>query len=193
MENIINFKKDIKFDTMINEINEFNIDCDYQIKDYTINGNYKIFGTYKDSEIKIGSEAFSYTVPFEIELNNDVDLDTVTLDINDFDYQFNHNVLSVEINNHINYELIANDIFEVMDDEYRDLEDDNDDADIEIVNNQPSNTNQDDYVKYYVHIIKENETIDDIASIYGINKSTILEYNQEQLKVGSHVVIPNEE
>ena len=191
MENIINFKKDIKFDTMIYEINEFYIDCDYQVKDYTINGNYKISGTYKDSEIKIGSESFSYTIPFEIELNNDVDLETVSLEVSDFDYQVNHNVLSVEINNKVNYEVVVTDIFEEMDEEYRDVLDNEEDMDDTFLKSNDDNT--DSYVKYLVHIVKENETIDDIAACYGINKSTILDYNHEEIKTGSKIVIPNEE
>ena len=118
MENIINFNKDIKFDTMIYEIEKLNIDHDFEINDFTINGNYILSGTYKDSEIKIGSESFNYKIPFTIELNNNVDLETVNLEINDFDYKINNNVLSITINNMLTYDEIETDLFNLIDSMY---------------------------------------------------------------------------
>ena len=197
MENIINFKKDIKFDTMIYEISELNIDHDYQVNDYTINGNYVINGTYKDSEIKIGKETFNYTIPFTVELNNNVDLNTVTLEINDFDYQFNNNILSISINNLLTYEEVLTDLFQEMDDEYRDDDDIESliDVEPEISDNasEEVSVEADSYVKYKIHILKDNETIDDLCQIYKISKSTILNYNHDEFSVGSKIIIPNEE
>ena len=195
MENKINFKKEIKFDTMIYEITEINIDIEYEINDYTIDGKYLINGYYKDSEIKIGNEPFDFVIPFSIELDNNVLLETVELKVNDFDYKINNNVLIVNINNVINYdenniEPESDDLFDLRDD----LEEDNiviDDSEEEIIN-EPIN-NEDGYVKYYIHVVKENETIESIAAIYHTSSNNIINYNNEPIKPGVKLIIPNEE
>jgi len=195
MENIINFNKDIKFDTMIYEIEKLNIDHDFEVNDFTINGNYILSGTYKDSEIKIGSESFNYKIPFTIELNNNVDLETVNLEINDFDYKINNNVLSITINNLLTYDEIETDLFKEMDEDYRDDFDELENTEKDFIEPEELNPveNQDNYVKYKIHILKENETIDDICTIYKVSKSTIINYNHDEIKPGSKIIIPNEE
>lgn len=195
MENIINFKKDIKFDTMIYEITEINIDLDYEVKDYTIDGKYIVDGYYKDSEIKIGSEAFKYTVPFSIELDNNVDLDTVSLVIDDFDYRITNNVLTININNQIKYEEIKNeniteDIFDIRNDF---IEDEViPEPEPEPVTTQ-SNDESNAYVKYMVHVVKETETLESIAALYHVSSNTILNYNNDTIQPGTKLIIPNEE
>lgn len=191
MENIINFKKDINFDTAIYEINELNIDYQYNVLEDTIKGNYIITGTYKDSEIKIGSESFNYQVPFTIELDNNVNLDTITFNISDFDYEINNHTLSLNINNLITYDENNDVIFDEMDDLYRDDETDDDDDEELIINDEEEDDNH--FVKYQVHYYLENESLEDICGKYHITKETLIKYNKDDINPGAKLIIPNED
>ena len=67
MQNIPPIKQDKDKKIKINyEDMEVENRDDFEINDFTINGNYILSGTYKDSEIKIGSESFNYKIPFTI-------------------------------------------------------------------------------------------------------------------------------
>ena len=47
------------------------------------------------------------------------------------------------------------------------------------------------YVTYYVHIVRENDTIDSICSKYGIDIAILKEYNNtEQITLGSKIIVP---
>lgn len=47
------------------------------------------------------------------------------------------------------------------------------------------------YVSYYVHIVRENDNIDSIASKYGVTVEVIKEYNNvEQITLGNKIIIP---
>ena len=47
------------------------------------------------------------------------------------------------------------------------------------------------YVSYYVHIVRESETIDSICMKYSINLDKLKEYNDiEKITLGSKVIIP---
>ncbi|MBP3634983.1 MAG: LysM peptidoglycan-binding domain-containing protein [Bacilli bacterium] len=47
------------------------------------------------------------------------------------------------------------------------------------------------YVSYYVHIVRENDNIDTIASKYGVSVEEIKEYNDiDQITLGNKIIIP---
>ena len=192
MENIISFKKEVKFDTFIYEINDIHLDLDYQVNNYVIDGNYLINGTYKDSEIKVGYEAFNYKIPFSVELDNNIVIDTLTFNIDDFNYEFKDNILILKIDNLITYEEYdepEEDLFKEIEEDLRD--DDNNILEVEEESNQEEV--EDGFITYKIHIVRENETLDEIALLYNVSKSTILAYNKEEIKAGIKLIIPNEE
>ena len=50
---------------------------------------------------------------------------------------------------------------------------------------------EDSYVTYHVHIVKEGETIESICKMYTINTSIINEYNNiTEINVGDKILIP---
>ena len=188
MENIISFKKEVKFNTFIYEINDIHLDLDYQVNNYVIDGFYIINGDYKDSEIKVGFEPFEYKIPFSIELDNNIVLDTLTFNIDDFSYEFKDNILTLIIDNLITYEEyeeVEEELFKTVDDDLR-----VDEVDLE---EKVITDNEDGFITYKVHVVKENETLDEIALLYNVSKSTILLYNKDEFKSGIKLIIPNEE
>ena len=52
--------------------------------------------------------------------------------------------------------------------------------------------NSDDtFVTYHIHIMKENETIESICTLYGTNTNYLNEYNDIQnVNVGDKILIP---
>lgn len=52
-------------------------------------------------------------------------------------------------------------------------------------------SSDDTFVTYHIHIMKENETIESISTMYGINSGYLNEYNNlENLSVGDKLLIP---
>ena len=61
----------------------------------------------------------------------------------------------------------------------------------DIINNISSN--EDEYITYHVHIIKENESIESICTTYNITKMDLSSLNNlEDISIGDKLIIPNE-
>ena len=53
------------------------------------------------------------------------------------------------------------------------------------------NSKDEKYVSYYVHIVRENDTIDSICLKYGVSIEDIKEYNDiEQITLGNKIIVP---
>lgn len=88
MNQIIPFKKEITFKTMIGKITSIALEHNLKInEDSTINGDFLISGTYKMTEASQIDEDFSYKVPIEITIDDKYITDNITLDIDDFTYE----------------------------------------------------------------------------------------------------------
>lgn len=98
MNEIIPLKKDIIFKTKIGEITNISLDHDYKIDNDLITGSVDISGAYKMTEASILEEDFYYSMPFSIAISKKVQRDTIKIEIEDFDYSINKDVLSVKIN-----------------------------------------------------------------------------------------------
>ncbi len=99
MKKIVPFKKDLIFKTDVEEIVSISLEHTLAKKDTSqIGGDFLINGDYRITETSTSLESFSYTLPFEINLDSKYDLDNVTIDIDDFYYEIiNNKVLSVSI------------------------------------------------------------------------------------------------
>lgn len=52
-------------------------------------------------------------------------------------------------------------------------------------------TEESEYVTYHVHLVKENETIEQIISLYNVSVDYLKEYNEiTEIKVGDKLIIP---
>lgn len=94
----IPFTKDILFEKKLYEITSISLEHEIKIEDNTLNGNFIVTGDFKSHEVSVNKEAFSYVLPFVIDLNEDIDTDTVEFMIEDFTYEVvENNTLRVNI------------------------------------------------------------------------------------------------
>ena len=81
--------KEFLFKSSIYEITSISIEDNYDINGSKIEGEFIISGDYRLHEISINKEDFCFKLPYTHELPSNINLDTVKLDISDFNYNFN--------------------------------------------------------------------------------------------------------
>lgn len=88
MKQIIPFKKDIAFKSVIGELTSISLDNDLQLKgEDLVVGNFYIKGRYKLTKASQIEEEFSYKIPCEISISDSYDTFDSTIDIDDFYYE----------------------------------------------------------------------------------------------------------
>ena len=112
MKEIIPIKKDIIFKTKIGELNNISLDHDYKINDDLVTGTVAISGTYKMTEASVIEEEFYYTIPFEVAISNRINKDTIKIDIDDFKYKIDKDVLKVNIELELTCEEVTEEVKE---------------------------------------------------------------------------------
>lgn len=200
----IPFIKEIDFKNKIAEISSISLEKDISINDNDLLGDFIISGEYKNLDINIDTIPFRHVIPFSTSLNSDIDINSLSYDVIDFNYEIvDEEILKVEIKLHIfaqkKLEEIKSDIFEKV--EY----DDRNNIVENIVNNGDNNEiketvdNQtlkqydfeEDYIKYHIHYVKLNETIESISKEYNISYEELVNLNQvESVSVGDKLIIP---
>jgi len=225
----IPFESEITFKSNISEITKMSLEHDFNVNDDVVLGNFYISGEYKSHEVSINTEEFQYTLPFSVDYRNDLDVDTLEFNIEDFTYEIlNNNILKI----HIEYSLkgeVKKELFERVDerelesemayiDEFleKDKNEVIEEKNVKEVSEVDSNPiiaeevieerldekeektvmdtikNSDDtFVTYHIHIVKENETIDSICSLYKVQTSLLNEYNNlDNIANGDKILIP---
>ena len=97
MKEIIPLKKDIIFKTRIGEITSIDIEHTYNVEDDLVSGDVILSGTYKMTEASVLDEEFYYKIPFSIAITKRVNKDTINIEIEDFTYEIQKDVLKVDI------------------------------------------------------------------------------------------------
>ena len=99
MKKIIPFKKDIIFKTNLSEITSISLEHSlHKESEYLITGEFIVSGNYKISDNSINVDAFSYNLPFDINIDDKYDTSKIDIDIDDFYYEIvNDNILSINI------------------------------------------------------------------------------------------------
>lgn len=99
MKQIISFKKEVAFKTMIGEITNISLEHTLQfIDDSNIEGDLVINGTYKMTEASTLEETFHYSLPVDIMLTSQLDEADRSIAIDNFTYQIiNEEVLELNI------------------------------------------------------------------------------------------------
>lgn len=94
----IPFTKDIDFEKKVSEITSISLEHEIKVEEGTLKGNFIVSGDFKSHEVSVNKEPFSYILPFEIDLANDVDPNTIEFMIEDFTYEIvDNNILRVNI------------------------------------------------------------------------------------------------
>lgn len=206
MKNIIPFSKDIKFNTKIYELISISLENTLMVEDNEINGEFIVSGEYKMSDASLITEPFIYSLPFNISINNDYDTDTIKIDIYDFKYEIiNEEILRVNIEVIVQGDIkeeITPDVIIDKNDERKEIEMEENlfqeetkaqevAKEDKLIENIDINDEQ--YVSYYVHIVRENDTIESICNMYNIDIDKVKEYNNiDKIILGNKIIIPNE-
>ena len=211
-------ERDFLFKDSIFEITSISVEHDEDINGSNLEGDFIISGDYRLHEISINKEDFSFKLPFTHEIRSNINLDTVNLEITDFTYELNNND---ELHVHIEYIVSGEQSLIEFADE-KDLDEFLNKTDAEVVdltedeprfkevskeevkeekpseistNNIIGSINADEtYVKYHVHTVMQNDTLEGILDKYKITLTDLKKYNTfEALEVNMKLVIPENE
>lgn len=241
-------EKEIKFSNNIAEIISISLEEKHEFKDNKVEGNFIVSGEYKIHEISLNKEKFSYKIPFSQEIKNDIDPETLELEITNFVYDSDNDNLYVTINYLITgdrkdillfddeedldeflksreVDLVIDDINNDIDnclekqeervviedsekkseenlEEKREVkevepiveEDKINDRDMEQSKEEllkNVNVDDDNYITYKVHIVKQEDTEETIMLKYNITMDDLKEYNNyTNLSLGDKLIIP---
>ena len=94
----IPFTKDIDFEKTLYEITSISLEHEIKVEEGALKGNFILTGDFKSHEVSVNKEPFSYVLPFEIAINDDIDPNTIEFMIDDFTYEVKeNNILHVNI------------------------------------------------------------------------------------------------
>lgn len=200
MNKAFTLDKEFLFNTDIYEITSISIDHNYDIIENVLEGSLDVSGDYRLHEISINKEDFSFKIPISVVLDDNVNLDTVELDVTDFTYEL---VNGDELHVHLEYLITGElNIIEFEDEKTLDdylTENEVDIVDLredkpepkEIIQNIETNT---EYVKYHVHTVAINDSLESICTKYQINIDTLKKYNKfDNLELNMKLIIPSNE
>lgn len=232
MKKVINYEKDILFKTNIGEICSISLEHDFTVDDGFLKGDFILSGEYKPNELSVNKEPFNFRLPLEYELESNVDLSTLSYDIDNFEYNVKQDELSVYIDFGIRYEekKVEPKIPEIKEDEinadyefesydltpkdsdrvsekegtFKEVKQDKEEEKVEKAEETQdrlseedkslildSSLDTDEYVTYHVHIVREGDSLESIATKYNVTIDTIKEYNSfETLELHSKLIIP---
>ena len=212
MKEIIPLKKDIVFKTLIGKITNVDLEHEYKVKDEILEGNVLLSGTYKMTEASVIEEDFFYKIPFKVALSKNIDKDSISIEIDDFKYECNKDIMSVSID----LELSCNEIIENKSEDDKLIEEyfnneeeikenkeeeiettineEHKDIDIEQnINNIKDNiiNNENKYYTYKVYIVRQNDNVESICSKYNVTLNDLKEYNDlSNINIGDKIIIP---
>ena len=195
----IPFTKEIIFKSKIAEIVSISLEEDISINEGELLGDFIVSGEYKNLDINVDSMPFNHVIPFKVDLNQDIDLNTLKYKINDFTYDVDEDILKVNILFHVEGDIITKNIEEKFIKPEEDIKDEDINIKVEEVKEDNTNSRQvlinndleNDYITYHVHTVKLSETIDIIANNYKLSKEDILKLNDiSDITVGDKILIP---
>ncbi len=214
MDFIIPYTKEITFDTKIAQVDSISLEHEMNINDSEILGNFIVTGEYKTHELSANKESFEHTIPFSIDIPDNIDKDTIDFEITDFTYEIEKdNILKVIIEVNLKAKELKTeerDIIEEQLEKEEEIFESPEKIDTEIIDEieeipikenreeqiQPNNqeTKDDEYITYHVHIYKENENLEDVCKKYNSNLNILKDYNDiTNLKTNDKLIIPEED
>ena len=192
------------FKNNIYEISSISIERNYDINGSLLEGEFIVSGNYRLLEISINKEDFSFKIPFNHEIRSNINLDSLSVEITDFTYDFiNENELDV----HIEYNLNGEESLISFEDE-KSLDEFLDNNEVEVVDLKEeerddtlsesmiiNNINSDNtYIKYHVHTVVMEDSIESICTKYNVNLNTLKKYNTfDNLELNMKLIIPENE
>lgn len=212
MNCIIPFTKDVKFKSNIAEILSVSLEHDYTANETEVLGNFTISGEYKTHEVSVNKEHFEYVLPFSVNMTNKIDTNSVNFEVQDFTYEvIDNDTLRINIEYSINADEVKEEetlfkqveeptLDNLLDEIDREVEketreeiseerDISEEAKNTILNS--INDNDDVYVTYHIHEMKETDTVESICLKYNTSDAILGEYNDlSTLTLGDKIIIP---
>lgn len=200
-------EKELLFKNNIKDITSISLDSNYKIEDNKIIGNFIIDGEYKIHELSINKEKFNFKIPFDYELDRNVNKDSVNLEIINFTYDYKKDELIVNIDYSVIGdidEVIEFDSKELLDDYLRDKEVDVISERIEEIKDEVDDKLDEDIKKEEVTIekqedrnIEKEKNIDEIrkeetVSIVKNDKVAIIDNDIENIRVDENNIDIND-
>lgn len=209
----IPFTKEIDFEKKVSEITSISLEHDFKVEGLTLNGNFIVSGDFKSHEVSVNKEAFSYVLPFEIDLAEDIDSETLEFMIDDFTYEIIDNT-KLKVN--IDFNVIAskkeaeevkeeetlfqdpNTAFDVKNEERLEPEVIALEKEEETISKESEDTiinsiksDKDEYATYHIHMVSDGETIETVCTMYNSNINVLGEYNDlSSVSSGDKIIVP---
>lgn len=114
MKSVIPFTKELDFNAKVQEITSISLEREFSVEDGSVVGNLFVSGDYKSHEISVNVTPFSFKIPFTIEIPDNLDKDSISIEISDFAYDM---VDDSKITVHIELELEGNEIVQEVEEE----------------------------------------------------------------------------
>mgnify|MGYP000156790715 CR=1 FL=1 len=190
----IPFTKDIDFEKKVSEITSISLEHETKVEDGILKGNFIVSGDFKSHEVSVNKEAFSYILPFEIDLAEDVDPNTIEFMIEDFTYEIiDSSILRVNIDFNVIASLKEKEeekpLFQDVTNAFLDTDtltedlrkteeakkEEKKESEEMMINNIKEEDS--DYTTYHIHIVSEEENIETICNMYDTNINILQDYN----------------
>lgn len=207
MKQIVPFTKNIDFDTNVDEIISISLDKRVDdIKDGHIVGALDLYLEYKENDISVNIQKYNESIPFDIVIDERYTLDNITVDIDDFYYEINDRevILHIDIlvdnleydNKEIDRIIERHNVEDNSTKEEQNttdlfLETDEEIKNVQIPIYKTFDSNNETYVTYNVHIVRDEDNIDSICQRYGVSKEELSYYNDiSSIKLGDKLIVP---
>lgn len=215
MKQTIPYNEKIVFKTKIAEVSSISLEHEYNVDNQEINGDFIISGDYKVHDVSVNKDPFLYRLPFSVTMPDNFEMETLEFEVRDFTYDVvDGDTLSVNIEFSVEGEEIPQPeikeeprkeeikepeiIFEEVEDKpvLEDLIEETEQE--ERVDNETQETiidslkvEDDNFVTYHVHIVRENDTIETISAKYSAQIESIKNINDiEEINLGDKIIIP---
>lgn len=216
----IPFTKDIDFEKKVSEITSISLEHETKVEEGILKGNFIVSGDFKSHEVSVNKEPFSYILPFEIDLADDVDPNTIEFMIEDFTYEIiDQSILRVNIDFNVIASLKEKEEEEEEEPLFQDVnnaflepvdileEDDRSIKEMKIEENKKEEEKEEresedtiisnmkgetnEYATYHIHMISDGESVETICTMYNSNLNILQDYNDlANITPGDKLIIP---
>ncbi len=189
MKKKVTFDKSMEFPSMIGQISAISLDSALRFVDEAnIEGDLIVSGKYKLTEASQLEEDFYYKIPIEITLTENLDIDHSSIEISDFTYETQENMLICHIELFINgIEIIEEKIVE----EERECDGEEkleNEIEIPHKNIEEEIVKEEKNIKDDVNILNENEDIEGLDETDEKDNSLFFNFKDDDDQYGTFIV-----
>lgn len=189
MKKKVTFDKSMEFPSMIGQISAISLDSALRFVDETsIEGDLIVSGKYKLTEASQLEEDFYYKIPIEITLTENLDIDHSSIEISDFTYETQENMLICHIELFINgIEIVEEKIVE----EERECDGEEkleNEIEIPHKNIEEEIVKEEKNIKDNVNILDENEGIEESNETDEKDNSLFFNFKDDDDQYGTFIV-----